>query len=67
MEERLTLSISECADALGCSERYLYELAKTGRLPGALRLGSRWLVRRDTLERWLDSRAQAELAVAVGP
>lgn len=65
MDQRLTMTISECADALGCSERYLYELAKAGRLPGALRLGTRWLIRRDALERWLDSLAQPEPAPGV--
>ena len=57
--ERMTLTIAETAAALGVSERTIYELARTGRLPGALRLGGRWLVRRDALERALEAMATA--------
>ena len=55
--QRLTWTISECSETLGVSERTLYEMARTGRLPGALRLGGRWLVRRDLLEEALGARA----------
>ena len=55
--ERITLTIAEVSSALGISERTVYEMARTGRLPGALRLGGRWLVRRDLLETALEAKA----------
>ena len=55
--DRITLTIAEVSSALGVSERTIYEMARTGRLPGALRLGGRWLVRRDLLEKALEARA----------
>jgi excisionase family DNA binding protein len=55
---RLTLTIAEAAAALGVSERHLYQLARDGRLPGALRLGNRWLIPRRALERLLGQDEQ---------
>ena len=52
--ERLTLSISETAKALGISRNLCYELARRGELP-AIRLGEKRLViSRVALERMLD-------------
>lgn len=39
------LSIPEFARALGVSDRLAYEMARTGRIPGAIRFGSRrWVI-----------------------
>lgn len=48
MEAR-TVSIEEAAEVLGISRRHAYGLAQTGALPGALRLGGRWVVVRRQL------------------
>jgi len=39
-----TLTIGEAAAALGVSSRHAYALAERGQLPGALKLGGRWVV-----------------------
>jgi len=43
-EERLTLSVEEAAAKLGISRNLGYQLAKTGQLPGVIRLGQRRIV-----------------------
>lgn len=42
--EKRTLSIQEAADAAGVSLRHAYSLAERGELPGAIKLGGRWVV-----------------------
>ena len=46
MSERLTLTIPEAAELLGVSRGVAYEAARTGELPGVIRLGRRLLVSR---------------------
>jgi excisionase family DNA binding protein len=52
------LTLKEAAAWLRLSERALYELARTRRLPAAL-VGGKWLFPRAGLERWLAAEAEA--------
>ena len=51
--ERKTLTVEEAAAALGIGRTSAYELARRGELPGVIRLGRRFVVSRDVLERLL--------------
>ena len=62
-QERLTLSIEETAALTGLSSRTLYEMARTRRLPGAVRVNGRWLVLPDILTEWLRAQAEAQAAI----
>ena len=42
--ERLTMTIEECAEALGICRATCYGLAREGRLPGCFRLGDKRLI-----------------------
>jgi excisionase family DNA binding protein len=46
MSKRLTLTVPEAAELLGVSRGVAYEAARTGELPGVIRLGRRLLVSR---------------------
>ena len=54
MDERKTLTVVEAANILGIGRNTAYELARQGKLPGALRLGRRILVSRQALEAFLE-------------
>ena len=54
MDERKTLTVVEAANILGIGRNTAYELARQGKLPGALRLGRRILVSRKALEGFLE-------------
>jgi len=43
------LTIAECAELLRLSERSVYGMARTGELPGAVKVGGKWRVERATL------------------
>jgi excisionase family DNA binding protein len=47
------LTADEAAELLRTSRRGIYSLAQAARLPGAVRIGRRLLVRRDELLTWL--------------
>ncbi len=49
----LTLTVEETARRLGISRGYAYELARTGRLPGVVRLGRVYRVSAPALNRAL--------------
>jgi len=59
--DKLTLSVSEAADELGCSERYLYMLLRRPDCTYCLHLGRKIRVVRSEFERWI--RDQAEPSV----
>lgn len=61
--EKLTLSIPEAAKLLGIGSSKMYELVRTGGFP-VICVGTRKLVPKKGLERWLD--AQTEKALASG-
>lgn len=52
-EERLTLTVEECAKVLGIGRQLAYDKVKTGEIP-ALKIGRRLLVPRAALERLLN-------------
>ena len=58
-KELATVTVEESARILGIGRQTAYELAVQGKLPGALRLGRRWVVSRKILEAWLEGNASA--------
>ena len=55
-KEPATVKVEEAARILGIGRQTAYELAAQGKLPGALRLGRRWVVSLKTLNAWLEGR-----------
>lgn len=55
-----TLKVSEAARLLGISRATAYNLARSGQLPGARRLGGRIVVLREILEKFLAGDVQAK-------
>lgn len=51
-EERLTLTVGECAKILGIGRQLTYDKVKTGEIP-VIRIGRRLLVPRRALEKLL--------------
>jgi len=43
------LTIPECCHLLRLSERSVYDMARNGRLPGAVKVGGKWRVERAVL------------------
>lgn len=54
MTDRLVLSVSEAADALGVSDDLMYELTERGEIP-CLRFGRRKLIPRRAIEMLVES------------
>lgn len=54
------LKINEVAEMLRLGERAVYEMLRTGRIPGAAKAGGKWRVDRDKLVEWM--AAGGELA-----
>ncbi len=52
-EERLTLTIEECAKVLGIGRQLAYDRVKTGEIP-VLKIGRRLLVPKAALKKLLD-------------
>ena len=50
-----TLTVTEAAQVLGIGRQTAYDLVVAGKLPGAFRLGKRWLVSKRALERFLEA------------
>ena len=61
--EKLTLSIPEAAKLLGIGNNKMYDLARSKGFP-AITLGSRRLISRKGLERWLEEQAAKAMAAA---
>lgn len=59
------LTLDEVAAILRIGKRTVYELARTGRLGGATKIGGSWRVLRDEFDRWVrkggDVGAQGEV------
>src|SRR6266576_854448 len=53
-EESRTVNVPTAARMLGISRTYAFQLAREGRLPGAIRIGGRVVVSRAVLERVLN-------------
>jgi len=52
--ESRTISVEQAARQLGIGRTLAYELARTGALPGVIRLGGRTVVSRSVLERTIN-------------
>jgi len=52
--QRPLISVAEAAELAGVSEATGYRWLALGELPGAVRVGNRWYVRRHVLDAWLD-------------
>jgi excisionase family DNA binding protein len=59
MLDKQTLKVEEAAKLLGISRAAAYNLAAKGELPGARRLGRRYVVLKDVLQRFLQGESQA--------
>ena len=60
MEEKATMTVLEASKKLSISRALAYQLAREGKLPGAIRLGSkRIIVSRVQFERWLNGSDDA--------
>jgi excisionase family DNA binding protein len=55
-----TLTITQASVLLGISRNYAFELAAKGELPGARKLGNRWLVSRRALEAFIDGTGRLD-------
>jgi excisionase family DNA binding protein len=54
-----TTSVEEAARQYGIGRTLAYELARSGELPGVIRLGGRYVVSRAVIERTLDGETKA--------
>ena len=59
MLDKQTLKVEEAAKLLGISRAAAYNLAARNELPGARRLGRRYVVLRSVLERYLQGEREA--------
>ncbi len=59
--EVATIKIAEAARYLGISRQTAYDLANQGKLPGARRLGRRFVVSRKALEKYLEGGDTSEV------
>ena len=57
MMERLTYTVEEAAEVLGIGRDLAYRLAKAGGLP-TLRLGKKYVIPREALERMMQVRPE---------
>lgn len=57
MAEKLALSVTEAAEALGISRRSLYNLMKADGFP-VLELGGRRVIPVDLLQQWMHKRVE---------
>jgi excisionase family DNA binding protein len=54
------LNIEQAAQEFGMSAHTLRLVAKSGKLPGARKIGGRWFVHRATLEKYFESSLSPE-------
>ena len=55
---------TQAAEHLRCSYRWVKRLAETGRFPGAVKVGGRWVIPAEVVERGLPTRGTSTPAVA---
>jgi len=60
--KKFTLSVTEAAEMLGVSRPTLYRLLQRADFP-AFKVGSRTLISRDGLARWVEAQAAREAVV----
>ena len=54
------ITIREVCELLKIAERTAYDLCRTGKLPGAAKVGNQWRVNRLTLMAWLEAGGDFE-------
>ena len=59
-QTRRTYSVEEAAKLLGIGRSLAYELARHNELPGVIRLGSRFVVSREVLDRAIACESKQE-------
>jgi excisionase family DNA binding protein len=57
-QERRTLTAEEARRVAGLSRGLLYELLRQGKIPGAIRVGRRWIIGRRPFLAWLDGEKE---------
>ena len=57
MNEKITLSVSEAAIALGVSRPTVYQLMRRADFP-SFKIGTRTVIPRQALERWAEEQAK---------
>ncbi len=57
MSDPEIITIAEAASLLRISERTAYDLARDGKLAGAIKIGSQWRIDRGVLITWLKAEA----------
>ena len=62
MTEKMVLSVTEAAEALGISRRTMYELINREDFPAALKVGRRRLISKELLADWVKAQARKEAA-----
>lgn len=58
--ERLTLSVTEAAEALGISRRSMYELMHQEKFPAAAKILGRRVIIKSLLNDWLEQQAKEQ-------
>ena len=53
------LTLPEVADLLRIGERTAYEMCRTGRLGGAVKVGGQWRIERAAFEEWVQQGGEA--------
>ena len=56
------LKIPEVSALLRVSERTVYDLCRSGKLAGAVKIGGQWRVERDAFEEWVRTGGEAQEA-----
>lgn len=57
--EKRTYSIPESARLIGIGKARAYEMARSGEMPGVLKVGNRYLVSRKVLDAWVNGELEA--------
>lgn len=60
MNDKITYSINEAAEALGIGRTKLYSLIKEDSLP-VIKIGGRTLIQKSALDEWLKEHTQKEV------
>ena len=53
------LTLKEVAELLRIGERTAYEMCRTGRMGGAVKVGGQWRINRDTFDAWVAQGGEA--------
>lgn len=56
-KEKLVYSMQEAAEGLGISKSYMYELARSGKVP-VLKLGKRLVIPKEKFVRWINEEKE---------